>query len=302
MPNKKRALVLSGGGNRGAYELGILKHLICEKKYRYDTIIGVSVGALNSSFIAKYNKNEQEKAIFELENLWKNIEQNDVYKPWYNSILISGALSLSGIKPSFLDSTPLKNLIEKNSVNNKILSDVKLMVGVTELCTGKFTVIEGSNERIKDFILASGSIPAIFPPVEINNIQYVDGGIRNNTPLKTILESGEYDTVDVIILVPKEENFKPKIKKMKTIYGILLRTAEIVAHKILYSEVNVINSKVMFEDMQDVCVNSGVKLNIYAPKKNLLAVKNVYTVLNFNKKIINRFIDLGYNDAKEQSK
>lgn len=301
MSNKKRALVLSGGGNRGAFELGILKHLICDKGHRYDTVIGVSVGALNSSFIAKYNKKDQEKAIFDLENLWRNIEKKDVYNAWYNSYIMSTILSISGMKPSILDSKPLKKLIEENSID-LYNTDVELMVGVTELISGKFIVINGKNENIKDFILASGSIPVVFPPVEINNIQYVDGGIRNNTPLKTILESGEYDTVDVIILVPKEDEFKIKSKKLNTIYNILFQTIEILAHKVLYSEVNVINSKFMFDGIQEICVNSGVKLNIYAPEKSLLSAKNAHTVLNFDKNLINKFIELGYYDAKKQAK
>jgi len=300
--NKKRALVLSGGGNRGSFELGVLKYLINEKGYRYDTLIGVSVGALNASFLSQYDKKDQDKGVIELEKLWRSIEQKDIFNPWDNSYFKTAIYSLTGKKPSILDNAPLKKLIEKTSFRDFNKLDVKLLVGVTELYTSKFLVIDNHNLQIKDYIRASASIPIIFQPIEINGIQYVDGGIRNNTPLKSILETGEYEYVDVIILVPKDEDLKRDFHKLNNIYTIGYRTIEILAHKILHSEVNVVNTKAMFEDMQDVCEHSHTKLRIIAPDVNLLAANNFFTVLNFNKDLISDFIDMGYNDAKKQIK
>jgi len=304
MLNKKRALVLSGGGNRGAYEVGVLKHLILNKNRRYDTIIGVSVGALNASFLSQYNKNEQDIAIKNLENLWKNIKKEDVYSFWNNSIVSSAILSLFGIKPSLLDLSPLSRLIDKNFHRNFHESDTELLIGVTELATGRFIVKDKMNPKLKTFISASCSIPVIFAPIEIDGIQYVDGGIRSNTPLKAILETGEYDVVDVIVLVPKEEELEMSPGELRTIYGIAYRTLEILAHKILYSEVNVINTRDMFKEIQTETkeLDIDLKINIISPKVNLLSLTNFSSVLNFNKNLIQKFIDLGYENAKETIK
>ncbi len=57
-----RALVLSGGGAKGAYEVGALKYLLLDKETQYDIICGVSVGALNASFLSMYPLGQEKVA------------------------------------------------------------------------------------------------------------------------------------------------------------------------------------------------------------------------------------------------
>lgn len=295
---KKRVLVLSGGGNRGAYEVGVLKHLILDKGIRYDAIIGVSAGALNASYITRYNKNEQDKAIKDLENLWKSKELK-IQKPWFKSYFLSFWAAIFGIRPSFLNSEPLKNIIE-NEFKDKRHSDVNLYVGVTELNNGKFEIIDCCNEDIKKYVLASASIPMIFPPIQINNTQYVDGGIRENTPVKDIVLSNEFNEIDVIILVPKTQDLAFKKKNFKNIFSIGYRTINILMHKILTSEVNMLNTEHIIDCLQqDKEINPDISINVFAPKTNLLSLRKIYSILSTNKKLINHYMQMGYNDAQE---
>jgi len=286
---KKRALVLSGGGNRGAYEVGVLKHLIIDKGYRYDAIIGVSAGALNATFLGNYNIADQAKGVRDLELMWLDIQQKNVYKPWFNSYTLSFLSALFGIKESFLNTEPLSKFIDEHYFNVSN-SNVDVIVGVTRLHDGKFELVNKTEPKFKDFVLASASIPMIFPSKIINNVQYVDGGIRENTPLKDVINDNQYEYVDVVILVPTEENFKYEKKKLHNIYQIGYRTVNILAHKVLYSEVNSINTKHMIEVMHEC----HAQINLFAPKVNLMSGKGVLQILSFNKKNTKKIIEMGY--------
>lgn len=70
---KCRALAMRGGGSKGAYELGVLKGLIKNldpSEYRYDVVVGVSVGAINAAVIGIHEPGEEKEAIRTLEEIW----------------------------------------------------------------------------------------------------------------------------------------------------------------------------------------------------------------------------------------
>lgn len=71
---KCRALALRGGGSKGSYEVGFLKGMINNLDpidYRYDVVVGVSVGAINAALLALYEPGEEKAAVEELEGLWR---------------------------------------------------------------------------------------------------------------------------------------------------------------------------------------------------------------------------------------
>lgn len=71
---KCRALALRGGGSKGSYEVGFLKGMINNLDpidYRYDVVVGVSIGAINAALLALYEPGQEKAAVDELEDLWK---------------------------------------------------------------------------------------------------------------------------------------------------------------------------------------------------------------------------------------
>src|SRR5574337_903246 len=99
-----RALVLSGGGAYGAYQVGVIKALT-EKGLQWDAIAGISVGALNGLQMAMYPSEKHALAAEELELMWANdIKGNDsIYKPWlpwkFNYIVSLWKGGLNSTKP-----------------------------------------------------------------------------------------------------------------------------------------------------------------------------------------------------------
>ena len=67
-----RALVLSGGAAKGAYQVGALKYLLGELELKYDAVCGTSVGAINAAFLAMFEHGKEKECIESLEKLWKN--------------------------------------------------------------------------------------------------------------------------------------------------------------------------------------------------------------------------------------
>lgn len=96
----KRGLVLSGGGAKGAFQVGVLEYLHEKGKLDFDIVCGVSVGALNATMVAQGEFDR-------LKELWEGIKESpDIYKKnsWLGIILGKNSLN---------DNRPLKELIEK---------------------------------------------------------------------------------------------------------------------------------------------------------------------------------------------
>ena len=186
-----RACVLGGGGARGSFQVGMLEELVIKQGIDFQILRGVSVGALNTSFLAMapVGKNRKESLV----NLQKQVEC--LKKLWLEEI--KGNYSIYGEKfgsllsiPFGSDSLytfePLKNLINKYLDLKKLRdSGRNFAVGTVSLLTGKYQEWTAKDDYFKEKLLASCSIPLIFPPVKLKDDLLVDGGVRNITPLSS---------------------------------------------------------------------------------------------------------------------
>ncbi|PJA30326.1 MAG: hypothetical protein CO189_00255 [candidate division Zixibacteria bacterium CG_4_9_14_3_um_filter_46_8] len=227
-----RALVLSGGGAKGCFQVGALDYLINTKNLSFDLICGVSVGALNGAMIAQSD--------FELlKQVWLNITSaRDTYRKRWGFILGIGHIlgALLG-KDSLYDNTPLKNLIDRYIDQAKIISSGRrLRVGAVSLYDGAIHSIPESHPNLKMAILASTAIPLAFSPINISDdlMSMVDGGVRDVTPLKEAIDLGA-DEIYVILCSPSE------LKKTKRDYAnsleIVLRTLDILTNEIYRNDI-----------------------------------------------------------------
>jgi NTE family protein len=114
--HKKTALVLSGGGAKGAFQVGAEKYAREVKGYQWDIIAGVSVGALNGAMLAT-------QAYQRLFELWNNLTRDKVLTGGFN--LISVIKLLFGAK-SFFGNEPLRQLIEKEFDPALIQADLRI--------------------------------------------------------------------------------------------------------------------------------------------------------------------------------
>lgn len=279
----KRALVLSGGGSRGAYQVGAIQALL-EAGRKWDTVHGISVGALNASWIAMHSPMEQPHSINGLLKIWNNINtSDDIYTRWNPVKPINYLYSMW--KGSLHSGEPLKNLVDKFLDKQKIVSSgVKLTVGCVNLNTTEYTVIEGDNPAIKEFILASSHLPLVFEPMELYGEKWVDGGIRHQIPILEALKERP-DEIDVILTSPIaiRDRMLPATN-LTSAPRVALRASEIMSDQIYLMD--------CYTALRAARTLQNVKINMFIP-----SVSPNQNSMDFNKEKIQAGIKLGYDET-----
>ena len=205
----KIALVLSGGGAKGAAHIGVLKVL---EKYQVpiDIIVGTSVGSIvGGMYSVGYSPDEIEKTVLNLKfnslltnskdrNL-KNIEEkieNDKY-PFTMSIDKNLKLSFPmGILNGENIYLQLKDIFSRaENIKNFNELPIEYRAITTDLQTGKEVILSDGDLAIATF--KSMAIPSFLEPIKDENKFYVDGGVVNNFPIDVALSLG----ADIIIAV-----------------------------------------------------------------------------------------------------
>lgn len=230
----KTALVLSGGGARGAYQAGVIQ-AICEICHRekiknpFKIISGVSAGSINGAYLASHCY-ELDYAGESLVKLWKQIKTERVMKVGAFSVGRTGMKilkqfasfgssededSLTGL----MDTEPLYELlkselryqlIEQNLQRNVL--DAFTVTATNYANSYATTFVQTLQEldgwdRVRremqkaeinvDHIMASSAIPLLFPSHSIDGVYYGDGGIRNTSPLSPALKLGARQIIAV---------------------------------------------------------------------------------------------------------
>jgi NTE family protein len=214
MSARNRALVLTGGGARGAYQAGVLKY-IAENipDAHFETLVGSSSGAINILGLASFG-GDIKKAGPEVAKLWSSLEMNEVFRTDFFSLAGIGMrwiydLTIGGLfgRPKahhLVDTQPLRNLLERIYQPNAVRDAIQagrlrtVAVSATEVYTGNLvTFMQTGNQKgwhrarrhaqlteiSVEHVMASAAIPILFPSVLVGNRQYVDGCIRSTSPL-----------------------------------------------------------------------------------------------------------------------
>ena len=192
-----RALVLSGGGGRGAYQAGVWAWLE-ERGWKPDLVAGSSVGAINGAAIASGMSGEQLKA------LWDSIDVARVFRRrrWKN--FVHWVKRLLGYAEGFApiaDTSPLRALLtEQIDISALRASDTELVVTAVRILDAAVRYFEKGRIGI-EHIMASSAIPVVFPWETIDGDAYWDGGLAVNTPLLPAIQREAREVV-VVLFVP----------------------------------------------------------------------------------------------------
>ncbi len=225
---KTNGLVLSGGGARGAYEVGVMRYVREELPKRlgrqipFDVITGTSVGALNGTFFAATAEDPAGQAK-RLGAAWQGLlleeliglTSRDLFRagkmlfgkapppPAPGTYRYGGLLNTDGLERFVFNTIPWRG-IRKNLRSGALGS---LALAATHVGTGHTVIFLDSKKDIprwsrNPFIrpvraaisprhaLASAAIPVLFPAVKVGKAFYVDGGLRNNTPMSPAIRLG----------------------------------------------------------------------------------------------------------------
>jgi NTE family protein len=180
------ALVLSGGGNRGAVQAGALLALL-ERNIRPDLIVGTSVGALNGVALASNPTPEGARWIAES---WRRVRRSDIFPG--NSLTISWRLLLGRGSLHAQDGFHrfVRSMLPPGVERFADLR-VPCIVTATALSSGQLRLFGADpQERLVDAIMASTAIPPFFPPYRYGDELLVDGAIVANLPLALAIGRG----------------------------------------------------------------------------------------------------------------
>ena len=184
----RTAFVLSGGGNQGVAQVGMLRALL-EHGIVPDVVVGTSAGALNGAAVA-YAPNLT--GVAQLAAVWEQLRAEHVFpggrihRAWNVVRRGTHLFESTGLAAVIHHSTPARSFSDL---------EVPLRVIATDLDTGEEVVL--CRGPLKPALLASSALPGVFPIVHHDGRRLVDGGVVNNVPLWHAL-AGPIDRVYVL--------------------------------------------------------------------------------------------------------
>jgi NTE family protein len=213
------ALVLQGGGALGAFQAGVYQAL-AEADLQPNWVSGISIGAINAALIAG---NPPHERVDKLRAFWEQVSapqpldvlgfsqhwlRGDLARGFLNRLhagiaLLRGAggFFVPRFPPPYLfppgtieatswyDTKPLRSTLERLVDFDRInAGEMRFSIGAVNIRTGNFVYFDSTTHTIRpEHVIASGSLPPGFPPVEVDGELYWDGGLVSNTPLQWVV-------------------------------------------------------------------------------------------------------------------
>ncbi len=219
----RTALILSGGGARAAYQIGVLKaidELLSEPEHNpFPILCGTSAGAINAVSLAVHSGNFH-KAVKHMVDVWENFHVDQVYRSDVLGVAASGAHWLAAlmlgwlvrVSPrSLLDNAPLEALLTRSVDFSKIDEAIAagslyaLSITASGYSSGEsISFYQGGNregwhrtQRVGcqctigiEHLMASSAIPFFFPAARINREYFGDGSMRQLAPISPAIHLG----------------------------------------------------------------------------------------------------------------
>lgn len=177
-----RAFVLTGGGNLGAVQVGMLAALQAQGIVP-DLVVGTSVGALNAAQVASGGLTAE--ATERLVRVWTSVRRRDVF-PMSPA---RGASAMVGRAPSLCSAEPLRRTIRAHLPFDRLEDTaIPLRVVATSLLTGQ--AVRLGTGAAEPALAASAAIPGIFPPVVLDGVTLVDGMVADSGGLACAVAEG----------------------------------------------------------------------------------------------------------------
>jgi len=232
------AFVLSGGASLGAVEVGMLKAL-GRRGITPDLIIGTSVGAVNGAWLAGHPTDDTT----ELEAVWGAIRRSTVFP----ADPVLGFFAFAGRRAGLVSQRGLRSLVQHHLTFERIEdAPIPLHLVAVEVLTGRDVLL--SSGPALESVLASAAIPAVFAPVVINGVPYMDGGVVANTPIAHAVALGA-DVIWVLCAGYACALTKPP----KSALAIGLHALSLLLHQQVISDVERFESSVDLRVLPPLC-------------------------------------------------
>lgn len=259
---EKIGLILSGGGARAAYQVGVLKAVseLLPKgaSNPFPIICGTSAGAINTAAIAIYGANFKD-AVNRLMRIWRNFRVNQVFRTdvpgitknslhWLLALLVGGLGKRNPV--ALLDRKPLDRLLDKYLPCERIVDSIRdgiiesICITASAYGSAKSVVFYHSSSGIEPWhrsrrfgtsepitnahLMASSAIPIVFSAVRVGNDYYGDGSMRQTAPISPAIHMGADKVLVIGVTKPPTMDvrggFGPKYPSLATIAGHILNS------------------------------------------------------------------------------
>lgn len=209
-----KALVLSGGGSKGSYQIGVWKALR-KLNYKYKIITGTSAGALNGALMTQktYSKaiNLWKKINFDLifeEDIIETKNNLELYKMYGKNFIKNGGMNVNKLE-ELLHKTLDKNAFYKSNINFGLTT-----YNLSQKKAKELQKHEIPKDQIVDYLIASATCYPAFQKKEIEGEHYIDGGYHDNLPINLAMKMGATEIIAVDLHSPGIKK-EPKRKNIK---------------------------------------------------------------------------------------
>lgn len=290
-----KALVISGGGSKGAFAGGIAQYLIEEEQKDYNLFVGTSTGSLMLTHLALGK-------IDELKQIYSNVDQHTIFSncPFrikkYKGHVTVGINHFSTIKnflsgsKTFGESYHLKQMINR-TIKDDYLQRVKnidreLLVTVSNLTLNQVefkSLDDHSFDDFRDFIWASSNFVPFMSLMVKNSFEYADGGFANLVPIHEAIRRGATE-IDAIIL----ETEVTQLNRMPS-----KNPFSLITNLFNYMQIHIEKYNISIGKLE--AQHKGVKLNLYYTPTVLTT-----NTLVFEKEKMRKWWAYGYKHAQQR--
>ena len=295
-----KALVLSGGSIKGAFQAGAVKAVL-EHGFVPEYIWGVSIGALNGSFLA----DRAGRAVGadgapdwpaigrELADFWeeKINKPDDIVEQRTKKSIAWG--TLRNRFKGFVKTDRLRKLVEGTvSVDNIRRSPATFYAGVVNLADGRFFNADARFSNLIDYIMASTAIPVVMPGVELEGAPLVDGGVRDIAPLRHAIAAG---ATEILVVACQPGQLEATAVNPKNLFSLIDRVTDIMTDEILQNDLKMATFVNTFTPEDGTPATTGpfigkrrIKITVIRPARAL-----AIDILHFDAAAIHELVETG---------
>jgi NTE family protein len=181
MGSTTTAFVLGGGGRFGAAEVGMLTALV-RAGIEPDLVLGTSIGAINGAAIAADPTSD---GAAHLRSLWSEVERSGLF----GGSFVDRVRHVASNRTSLHSNEPLRRLLDR-VVGGRRIEDLPVRFQCVAACIETAEATWFDSGPVTDRVLASCAVPGLLPPVEVDGLHYLDGGVVDSIPVRRAIELG----------------------------------------------------------------------------------------------------------------
>lgn len=289
---KTRALILSGGGARGAYQVGVWRYLT-QKGWHPDIICGTSVGSINAVAIGSG------LPLSQLMELWRVIERGSIFQVslWRK---LRNFLLRRGFTP-MMDTGPLRKLLTRTVDWDHIRqSQQQIFITAVHVLSSELKFFSNQDLSV-DHVMASSAIPLLFPWAWIDGEPYWDGGVMANTPILPAIEQEASEIIVVLLSPVGSDRTLEMPRKRSQVLERVFEQSLIGSYQSLVGYLGIAQQKDIWARLWRQFSNQPFRYGstrvLTVGPKEMMGMKSI---LNFSSRQAKKLMEQGYQDALEQ--